>query len=999
MGNAQLRIYTFGRLSIQSGNQIWRKFRTDKGRALLIYLALSLEQTQRREHLATLFWPDASASAARSNLRVSIHDIRKQWTKLTGQSADALLTSNRQSVHLREGVVWSDVTHFQQLAASFDQHTHDDSLVCTDCITRRREAVALAQGELLSGFTFADAEAFNRWVITLRENVLQERIALLDALIAHYRQAAEWAQVVEFTRQLLTLEPWRESYWQQLFGALATQGDLHGVETAFAECQHFLFEELGVEPEPATVAAYEAARQRQQTAVAHLPRNLTPFFGRIQELTQLKILLTSGENRFITLVGAGGIGKSRLSITAAREVQAHFVHGVYFVPLASVEGNSPRQRVVTTIAETVDLSLAGNETAEGQLLTFLQDKSLLLVLDNWEHILPAAGLVRAIVSRAPNVVVLCTSREPLGDRAEYLLRIGGMSRQRDVGSQSASTQLFIDRAQRVGGRFAAVDERQISKICELVRGLPLAIELAASWVEHYTLAEIVAEIRDDSDFLTARRGQDERHGSMRQVFEQSWRLLSRQQRAALAQLAIFESPFDRKAARAVAEATPLLLSALVDKSLLRTVSAGRYALHPLVREFSAEKQQNPITLQHTHASYFAALLTNRVPPSYLDPFPPSAQTVTPMLPDLRAMWLWACEHSDTDIIERTIGPLYVFHYRMGRLQDARELLQAGFDQLGSDLPTLLLAKVASRLGAFKLYSGDVSGAHDDLRWSLAQFEQFGSQTEAMATRRLLISIYYHLGEFDPAFALATAQMEEAQANADRHQIASAANALGRIHNTLGNYVEAHHYYSLSAENDRQHNNQHSLAIKLANLGRNAMYAGNLADAHRYLQQSLTLRQQHNSPHRIASVQDALGELANVEGDYALAQSLHQQALTGHIESGRMESVGQSYLGLGRAALGLGDLATAHEQLQCALCDSLKRGLVTRALQSLNGWADYLIAIRCHDEAHTIKRYVANHCHAFAHTRAAAQSSLTSKPDRMVAKKWQVMVQTYCEQIV
>jgi len=307
-----------------------------------------------------------------------------------------------------------------------------------------------------------------------------------------------------------------------------------------------------------------------------LPRPLTPFIGRHQEMAELRRLWANPDCRLLTLLGPGGVGKTRLAVEFAHHESSSLPEGVFFVPLQTV---SESELLVTAVAEALNIVLSGQADSRIQLLNHLADKRLLLILDNFEQLAAEADLLSQILGHAPAVQLLVTSRAALHLQEEWLFTLSGLpfpaadpmpSAWPEVAEFDAA-QLFVERVSRVRPSFvAAAEQAHLLHICRLVEGIPLALELAAAWGRSLDCAAIAAEIERNLAFLTSPlRNLADRHRSMRAVFEHSWTLLTPDEQAIFQQLAVFRGGFRREAAELVAEATLLQLTALVDKSLLR----------------------------------------------------------------------------------------------------------------------------------------------------------------------------------------------------------------------------------------------------------------------------------------------------------------------------------------------------------------------------------------------------------------------------------------------
>jgi len=356
-----------------------------------------------------------------------------------------------------------------------------------------------------------------------------------------------------------------------------------------------------------------------EAGMKNLPAPRTSFVGRASELDEIDRLLEDPDCRLLTLVGPGGAGKTRLALEAAARRIERYPHGVHFIPLVSVA--SP-EFLAPAVAESIQFAVDGAHSgfsAQEQLLDYLGERSTLLVLDNFEHLVDGADLLGEIIERAPNVELLTTSRERLNVRSEWVLDVHGLGLAENGNGGSGALRLFVERARQVEPSFS-LDEGELAeagRICRLVEGLPLGIELAASWVSMLSCAEIAEEIERNIDFLaTSMRDVPERHRSLRAAFDQSWRLLSGEQQDGLARLSVLRGDFGREAAAAVAGADLRLLSELVSKSLVRRSDFGRYELHELLRQYSAEKlaAESPDALATTrelHARHYLGALDER----------------------------------------------------------------------------------------------------------------------------------------------------------------------------------------------------------------------------------------------------------------------------------------------------------------------------------------------------------------------------------------------------
>jgi predicted ATPase/DNA-binding CsgD family transcriptional regulator len=359
----------------------------------------------------------------------------------------------------------------------------------------------------------------------------------------------------------------------------------------------------------------DADKQIKIRPLTNLPAESTPFVGRKDELAEIKQYLT--KTRLLTLTGPGGIGKTRLAVKAATEAADDFEDGRFFVSLAPIRSSD---HIIQTIAEAVKFPLATHENPQQQLLRYLQKRQLLLVMDNFEHLLEGVGIVSEILQAAPEVKILATSRERLNLQSETILNVDGMAFPDPTGSKDIlnydAINLFVQSARKVRPEFDPSRDHieQIIKICQIVEGMPLAIELAAAWLQILKVHEIVEELEKGLDILsTEARDAPKRHRSIHAVFNQSWSMLDPSEQEIFKCLSVFRGGFTREAAQKVSGASLQQLAGLVNKSFLsHDLDTGRFEVHELLRQY-AQKQlgETPgvsVSAHEAHAAFFAAFM-------------------------------------------------------------------------------------------------------------------------------------------------------------------------------------------------------------------------------------------------------------------------------------------------------------------------------------------------------------------------------------------------------
>lgn len=426
----------------------------------------------------------------------------------------------------------------------------------------------------------------------------------------------------------------------------------------------------------------------------NLPVQTTPFVGREAELTELAKLLGDPATRLITILGSGGMGKTRLALETAATHQSGFIDRAYFVPLAPL---TDPELIVSAVAGSVGFQFYEGGSPKQQLLDFFQAKSMLLIFDNFEHLLAGAPLVSDILQTAPNAKIIATSRERLNLHEETLFRIEGMDfpdwETPEDAAEYSAVKLFLQSARRVLPSFAltADDLKYLARICRQVQGMPLGILLAAAWVDNLSLAEISDEIARSLDFLeTEARNVPTRQRSIRAAFDYSWNLLNAAERAVFSQLSVFRGGCTREAAQTVTGASLKTLAALVNKSLLRRDPNGRYDMHELLRQYAAAKlTEAPGALDEVcdrHCAYFADFMKRQESrlksPEELD----AIRTIEADFDNVRIAWDCAVDGLDLDALDKAWQSLCLFGWYKTDFQEQHLAFTKAAAALRTDNP-------------------------------------------------------------------------------------------------------------------------------------------------------------------------------------------------------------------------------------------------------------------------------------------------------------------------
>ena len=924
-------------------------FVSGKAQALLAFMSVT-GATHSREFVAGLFWAETPESDARASLRVVLSNLRQTI------GAEHFTTTRNTVAFNRAAPYELDVETFEQCMATRDG-TPDDTLRAW------RRAVELYRGDLLSGVSVNDASAFDEWLAARREHLRQLAWRALYGLASASVERGELNASIDYLTRLLALDPWHEDAHRRLMSALLAAGRRNAALSQYEQCRQLLMDELGVEPEPATTALYERIRAGEASAapvvagnVSALPPQqsggpLTSFVGRAGELANISTMLENPAYRLLTLVGPGGIGKSRLALQLVTDQRVRFPDGIYVVPLASI---STSEHIAPAIAAALGTPLADGGGVD-QLLRSLQTRQLLLVLDNLEHLSDSGRLLNDMLNVAPGVKILATSRERLALQAEWLMPVYGLPLPVDSTPErlceSSAVQLFVERARQARPDFVLDDDiaDAVVHICRLLDGMPLPIELAAAWVRTHSCREIAASITENLDFLTTSlRDVPQRHRSLRAVFDHSWALLNEPERAIFAALSVFRSSFRQDAAETVTGAAPDDLLRLVDKSLLTRDRAGRYTLHELVRQYAHERLTASAELpvvQRRHAAHYAAFLRAGRTALTSERQSDTLIEIDTEIDNVRAAWSWAAAHGELDIIGEMLDGIMLFYDLWNRASEARTMVTDAIAAaegiaLGSSREQydrkVLLGRMLGWRARIDMVLGRLDQAERELneaqailaRHDVADLLQYGADTRGMlATAR---------GRGAEARQLQQKALANARERGDHYGESLALSRLGGITYNAGNFREAKSWFSQSLSMRQRIGDHKGYGLDLINLGDVARLMGDLAEARRRLEDSLAwLRELAGQQREIAPLLN-LGELHLSEGRFGVAEQYLQQALA----LGREANEQRFTPGALRAMAQLillrdGDVVTAGALLEEALATVRAHGFGQSAARILN----------------------------------------------------------------
>jgi len=606
----------------------------------------------------------------------------------------------------------------------------------------------------------------------------------------------------------------------------------------------------------------------------NLPPQLTPFIGRESEQVQIAEYLADPICRLLTLLGPGGIGKTRLALQATTDCIEKFADGVFFVPLTPVGSAS---LIAAAIASALDISFYSKDDPAVQIVNYLRGKRILLLMDNYEHLLDGVGLLSDILSNAPRVKIVVTSRERLNLQEEWALPIEGLSfpmQETNANLESYdAVQLFVQSARRVQSGFSLVDNQSgVVDICRAVEGLPLAIELAATWLKVIPCQQIAGQIRRDLDFLaTPLRNVPERHRNMRAVFDHSWSLLSSVERDVLMKLSVFRGNCNPEAAQRVAGATLPILAGLVDKSLLRRNPAGRYDLHELVRQYAEQRLQQSSdldTARSVHSAYFTQFIYQRLPDIKGRRQIAALDEIEADFANIRAAWDHILSQKNLKAMDQMLECLSLFCDMRADPHEGADLFRPAIEAIGgerSQEARRVLGRLQARYAGMIMW-GDLYAEKvgELLRTSMAIAQSNQDQAE-IAFCLLLTGLSRNRPDYDPS---SVPFFEE---SFQRYSEINDPYHVGQLHELLGHLHEAIKLH-------RQTGNIHGLASALNGLAAMNFFDCHFVEADHFAQEALIVLYEKRDPYGTANIMTWRAIIAMRSGAFEQARVLNAEAL-------------------------------------------------------------------------------------------------------------------------
>jgi predicted ATPase/DNA-binding SARP family transcriptional activator len=732
---------------------------------------------------------------------------------------------------------------------------------------------------------------------------------LSDAASAggHHRSAVSAAEAA------IAAQPLRESAYVRLMAVHVGAGDRGEALRAYERCRIVLAEELGASPSERMQAAYLALLSDERPgptgpSTTNLRPELSSFVGRAEQVRQVTKLL--GHNRLVTLVGPGGVGKTRLAGRVGAELVDHYRDGVWLVELAALaDASLVAHHVISALGLAEETASTPVESIRGHLA----DRALLLIVDNCEHLSAAcATLVMDLLSTCPGLVVLATSRERLGVRGETLWPVPPLSVPHATDAapdriwESDSVRLFVERASAMDPEFrlSAETAPALADICRRLDGLPLAIELAAARVRSLSVAEISARLRDRFHLLVGRDPTvSHRHHTLRAAVDWSHEALSDAQQRLFRRVAVFAGGFNMDAAERVcvpsSDNLDVLegLAALVDKSLVvadRTEPTTRYRLLETLRQYGAARLSAAGEESEIHARHLAWVRTlaeaaqreleGAEQPVWL-------QRLDAEEDNVRAALDWAVAHPTGDDGLRVAGALWRYWQVRSRFDEGSRWLRSLLE-VTTDAPAGVRADALASTAVLLLARSEAPLSLDEADAVRSLFEECVTIRRALGDRLGVASALHGLGGvyyrqwdadkarpcFEDTLAIGRELDEKRLVAASLTNLANLAMRHGNAENTATEGLEARALYEESLALWRNLGDLFATARALGDLAGIAYRERRFTAARALLGESIVIHRRLDNRRGVAACTTQLADIAERDGDWAAAQSLLEEAL-------------------------------------------------------------------------------------------------------------------------
>ncbi|MDO9085045.1 MAG: BTAD domain-containing putative transcriptional regulator [Anaerolineaceae bacterium] len=713
-----LQVQCFGGFHVNFGEEPITAFNTDKVRALFIYLVTEAGQMFQRSHLAGLLWSDISEEQALHNLRQAISLLRKALK----EEDQSIIFADREKVGIQPKTnLKADILDFTHLMEDAYRYHNNKNGLGTINIVALKQAIHLYRNPFLDRYHLNVSPLFDEWLLITREKFDSSAVEGLVYLAEYYERRNEITSAIQMLRKIIHIMPWDERAHYQLIHLLAKDHQWSAAQKQYASLVQYLKNDLNVSPDPKTMALFEQVRAQslsekntepEAKQLHNLPLLTSAFVGRVNELASLSELIANPIHRLVNILGLGGIGKTRLAMEIAFLKVGVFQQGVFLVALRNIESFDG---FLTEFGRILQIKFSDQSTKEQQIIDFCRNKQILILLDNLDELSMHTDVqlfLEALAKECNQVQILITSRNKVNIPDEIVFQLDGLDFE-EVGKATGQAQkppdavlLFTQKVQSTQRKLVltSTNRQTILKLCRLVEGHPLAIELVAGSVVGNIEEKIEETIEQGMGaFISALTSHQQHHQTLSAVFEMSWIRLSLQEQSDLARISIFKGGFVENTVGEIFEIYAHRLLSLIDKSLLRVNFQGRYDLHEIVRQFAVLKLKesgNRERAVQALTDFYLRFL--RAQAGYFEDGEQSAclDCIEQELDNIKVAWDWILQTEQYSLLVDILEILYQFFNVRSRFTQGIDWLEAVKVRVEHrpDLE-LLYAMVLNRIGS------------------------------------------------------------------------------------------------------------------------------------------------------------------------------------------------------------------------------------------------------------------------------------------------------------
>ncbi len=893
-----------------------------KVQSLFKILVAGRGQTYTQDQLIEWLFSELDPAKARQNLYNRISELRQFLEPKRDKRAPSkfiLRAGDHEYSFSKEAPCWIDTEVFMDLSKS--GHEMKQSQHWGPALECFEQALDLYQDDFLLDDLYED------WSQPYRQYFQKQFLKVLQSVAECHFHMGAYGNAAEAYEQAIEKSPTDEALYRCLMEAHALAGSNSKAVEVYQSCVQTLKKHFDIEPNEETVSLYLRIKNEDlvtpERAVYHnLPVAPTAFIGRKKELQSLDQLIGSQKNRLLTLVGPGGIGKTRLAIQAATSSLSKFDEGVYFVDLTTIDNPDLG---VNLLASVVSFTFKGKQDPLLQLAEYLQGKKILLILDNFEHVIESALTFSKLLEQVPTLHILATSRIRLQLKGEVTFEVSGLGVGEDnaiATDQQEALQLCADCIKRVDSTFTITHHSSpyLKKISALVQGMPLAIELAMAWIRLLPIEEIAHEIESSAGFLESDfRDLPQRHQSLQAVFQSSWSLLSSNEKEGFARLSVFRGGVTREAAKDIADIDLAALSALVNNSLLKRTNANRFEIHELLRQFAEMRlEENEKTnLRKRHLTYFQKLVTSAEAQKQSTEQKQWLDKLDADYDNLRAALGWTIkQHLAEEALSLACA--------LGWYWNTRGLFKEGNDWIDQSLKldenelSHLYAQGVLWKGTLNLYQGiyDVAQACIEKSFSIYK-ENEDADGQARALNGLGL-INHFQGDFPTALKFQEKSFVIRKTLGNKIDLAETYNNLAIIHHYQGEYSKAKKFHQQSYAIRKEVGDLNGIARSLGNLANIALDQGDIELAQKNYLASLEIGREIGDQRIITTSLGNLGEVFRSQKQYDKAKSYFKEKLTLDENMRDRKAEASSHHSLGNVLRNLDDIELAFDHYQDSL---------------------------------------------------------------------------------